>query len=118
MKLIGKTIGPEEGVGGRQPIADDAEETPDGRQAERLRVGQVRVGHVVVPVTEEADIVELDLVEALVRQVTGDGGDVFGHARVERVEPDAATEVVPGPAGGRVANRQLRAGTRRSCCPS
>ena len=53
-------------------------------------LGRFGIGHVVVAVAEEADVVELDLVEALVREVAGDAAMYSATPGVERVEPDAA----------------------------
>ena len=107
MKLIGKTSAPRKAW----VVASRSLTTRKRRRMAGSRndcvLGRFGVGHRVVAVAEEADVVELDLVEALVRQVARDGGDVLGHAGVERVEPDAAPEVMPRAAGGRVAHRQL-----------
>ena len=103
-------IGSKECLGWRQGVGDDAEETLDRRQPERLRVRQDRVGGVVVAVAVEAHVVELDLVKPLVCQVSRDLGDVLGDPRFIGIEPDVAAEIGPWLACLGVVHGQLRLG--------
>ena len=113
--VVGDDEGDREDVGAEERArrvelgADHPQHALDRRQAEGLRVRQIRIGDVVRPIAEEPDVIELDLVEALVGEVAGDAGQVLGDARRRWVEPRAADVVAPGLAGGAVAHRQLGA---------
>ncbi len=115
MKLMGRHRLPRR-HGRWQAVDDDSEESLDRRQPEGLGVRQVRLGDGVVAVAEEADVVELDLVEALVRQVTGD--PAMYRPRPGRTGQARCCHRNQARAAGWVLCTASSAGTPPSCRPS
>ena len=78
------------------------EEARDGRQPRLGVVGLGVPGRRELAVSREADVVELDLVEALRDGLLGDGDGVVPNLLAERIHPGELLIVDPGLAGARV----------------
>ena len=104
---IPEQVGGNEDAHRRQLLAGLGQEARDGGEARVARVGLGVAGGAQLAVGGEADVVELDLVEALLRRFLGDRDGVVPDFLAEGIQPGQPLVVEPRLAGPRVDHRPL-----------